>query len=194
MARKYTQNGRMMHVKFANLGDDDLLLDGFHGTENVSRLSVFHLDLLAELPLPGDLSFDKVLGQPVTAVFALPDGGTRSLAGIVRRFSRGVVYQGNYTWSKALGESEGIAQFYDAGYRNNRDLSFDKRILNFNRTHAFKSNGIWELPVGKGHAVLGNAGKLLNAVVGGWKVALPDDTLSQLKFMPPLSSYRRNTC
>ena len=88
-----------------------------------------------------------------------------------RRFSRGFVYQGNYTWSKALGESEGTAQFYDAGYRNNRDLSFDKRILNFNRTHAFKSNGIWELPVGKGRALLGNAGRLLNAVAGGWKVA-----------------------
>jgi hypothetical protein len=85
-----------------------------------------------------------------------------------KRFGRGIIYQGNYTWSKALGESEGTSQFYDTFYRNARDISFDKRILNYNRTHVFKSNGIWELPIGRNRALLRNANHLVNAIVGGW--------------------------
>jgi hypothetical protein len=88
-----------------------------------------------------------------------------------KRFSRGFVYQGNYTWSKAIGENEGTAQVYDTFYRNPRNLKFDKRIMNYNRTHIFKSNGIWELPVGRNRALLRNAKHLVNAVLGGWSLS-----------------------
>ena len=74
-----------------------------------------------------------------------------------RRFRRGWVYQGNYTWSKALGESEGTAQIYDTQYRTGQNRGFDKRLLTYNRTHVFKSNGIWELPVGRGKPLLKDA-------------------------------------
>ncbi len=58
-----------------------------------------------------------------------------------KRFGHGWVYQGSYTWSKALGESElGSTQTYDNNYRIPQNRSFDKRIMNFNRTNVFKSN------------------------------------------------------
>ena len=72
-----------------------------------------------------------------------------------KRFGHGWVYQGNYTWSKAMGENElGTTQYYDNTYRNPKNRSFDKRIMTFSRTHVFKSNGIWELPVGRGRSLL----------------------------------------
>ena len=40
MMGRYTQAGRLMRVKFANLGDDDLLLEKLDGTETISGLFV----------------------------------------------------------------------------------------------------------------------------------------------------------
>jgi hypothetical protein len=89
-----------------------------------------------------------------------------------KRFSKGFTYQGSYTLSKALGESElGTTQNYDNNYRNPRNRAFDKRIMTFSRTHVFKSNGIYELPFGKGRAMLHNANRLVYGVLGGWRVA-----------------------
>jgi hypothetical protein len=89
-----------------------------------------------------------------------------------KRFSNGWVYQGNYSWSKALGENElGTTQNYDNAYRNPLNRSFDKRIMTFNRTHVLKSNGIYELPFGHGRPMMANANRLIDGVLGGWKVS-----------------------
>lgn len=89
-----------------------------------------------------------------------------------KRFSRGWVYQGNYTWSKAIGENElGTTQYYDNAYRNPQNRAFDKRIMTFSRTHVFKSNGIWELPVGRNKQLLANVNRVVDGVVGGWKLS-----------------------
>ncbi|HTS24265.1 MAG TPA: TonB-dependent receptor [Bryobacteraceae bacterium] len=89
-----------------------------------------------------------------------------------KRFSKGFNYQGSYTWSKALGENElGSTQYYDNNYRNPQNRSFDKRIMTFNRTSVFKSNGIYELPFGKGRAMMRNANRVVDGILGGWKVS-----------------------
>src|SRR5579871_1709489 len=88
-----------------------------------------------------------------------------------KRFGHGWVYQGSYTFSKALGENElGGTQYYDNNYRNPQDRGFDKRIMTFNRTHVFKSNGISELPFGHGRAMMRNANRVVDGILGGWKV------------------------
>ena len=89
-----------------------------------------------------------------------------------KRFSHGFVYQGNYTWSKALGENElGSTQYYDNNYRNPQNRSFDKRIMTFSRTSVFKSNAVYELPFGHGRAMLRNANRLVDGALGGWKLS-----------------------
>jgi hypothetical protein len=89
-----------------------------------------------------------------------------------KRFSKGWVYQGSYTWSKALGENElGGTQYYDNNYRNPLNRSFDKRIMTFNRTNVFKSNAIYELPFGRGRSMMKNANRLVDGVFGGWKLS-----------------------
>lgn len=89
-----------------------------------------------------------------------------------KRFSHGWVYQGSYTWSKALGENElGGTQYYDNQYRNPQNRSFDKRIMTFSRTNVFKSNAIYELPFGHGRAMMKNANRLVDGVLGGWKLS-----------------------
>jgi len=89
-----------------------------------------------------------------------------------KRFSGGWVYQGSYVWSKALGQSElGSTQTYDNNYVDPFNRSADKRIMTFNRTNVFKSNGIYELPFGKDRRWMKTANRLVDGVLGGWKLS-----------------------
>jgi type VI secretion system secreted protein VgrG len=69
------------------LGTDVLLLRHFSGTESLSQLFLFELDMLADSTT--EIAFDQVLGQNVTVAITLPDSSTRFLNGIVSRFSQG---------------------------------------------------------------------------------------------------------
>jgi hypothetical protein len=56
------------------------------------------------------------------------------------------------------------------------DLSARNALLNYQRDttvpkHRIRWNWIVDLPVGKGKALLGNAGPLLNRIAGGWQIA-----------------------
>jgi type VI secretion system secreted protein VgrG len=69
------------------LGQDVLVLRGFEGHEEISRLFDFHVDLAADLK--DEVKFDKIIGQSVTVEMRLMDGDKRYFNGIVRRFSQG---------------------------------------------------------------------------------------------------------
>jgi type VI secretion system secreted protein VgrG len=82
----YSQAGRMLAVT-TPLGPDVLLLQQLSGTEAVSQLFHFELELLADSSQT--IAFDKILGQNVTAAITLPDGSKRYINGFVNRFSQG---------------------------------------------------------------------------------------------------------
>jgi hypothetical protein len=87
-----------------------------------------------------------------------------------KRFSQGYTLQGSYVFSKALGEDEGDSSTLQGNYRTLRDMGLDKRRMAFDRTHVFKTNGIYELPFGKGKPFGRNAGGFLDRLIGGWQV------------------------
>jgi type VI secretion system secreted protein VgrG len=87
----YTQAARPLSV-VTPLGQDALLLEELQGTEAVSELFHFRLDLLAAAGTP--VPFDKVLVQRVTALLAMPDGSRRYVNGIVNRFTEGPTVPG----------------------------------------------------------------------------------------------------
>ena len=68
------------------LGKDVLLLTGFRGSEAISQLFSFQLDLLAEVQ--SAVKFDGILGQDATVTLRLPNGEERYLNGIIKRFSQ----------------------------------------------------------------------------------------------------------
>ena len=83
---KYSQANRPMAVS-TPLGPDVLLLQQFSGSEFLSRLFRFQLEMLAESST--DIAFDQILGQSVTVTLQMPDGSSRYINGIVNRFSQG---------------------------------------------------------------------------------------------------------
>ncbi len=91
-----------------------------------------------------------------------------------RRFSKGLAFQANYTWSKALGDGldDGTDQFgFTTNFRTNRDRSIEKRRLRFDRTHVLKANAIYELPFGPNKRFLASARGILGKLVEGWEVS-----------------------
>jgi type VI secretion system secreted protein VgrG len=80
----YTQEGGLFKID-TPLGKDVLLLRGFKGTEGISRLFRFELDLLSE---ESSISFPDMVGKNVTISLKQPDGSYRYLNGIISRFAQ----------------------------------------------------------------------------------------------------------
>jgi Carboxypeptidase regulatory-like domain len=87
-----------------------------------------------------------------------------------KRFSRGLLVQANYTYSKALGEEEGADQEMVDSYRTLTDLSVEKRRLSFDVTHVFRSSGVYELPFGPGRKFLSSSRGFISRMVERWQV------------------------
>jgi type VI secretion system secreted protein VgrG len=82
----YTQDGRLISVE-TPLGKDVLLLQSFTGTEGLSKLFHYKLQLLSE---KADISPDKIVGQRVTISVLLKDETKkRYINGFVSSFTQG---------------------------------------------------------------------------------------------------------
>src|SRR5262249_37158601 len=69
------------------LGDDELLIAGFSGTEGLSRLFQYELELLAPVDKP--VAFQDVLGKGAVVAIDVPGGEPRHFHGIISRFAQG---------------------------------------------------------------------------------------------------------
>ena len=85
---EFTQDNRPLRIS-TPLGKDALLITGFSGQEEISRLFHFHVELAA--PLGQTIDFAALLGKTVSVQLDLAGGdiGTRLFHGIVTRFSQG---------------------------------------------------------------------------------------------------------
>lgn len=88
---------------------------------------------------------------------------------IRRRFSDGLYFQANYTYSRAMTDFEGS----QSNFAGLMDLGFGTTIekqRSFNDvTHVFKANGVYELPFGPGRR-WANWGGVAGKILGGWSV------------------------
>lgn len=82
----YQQAARPLTVT-TPLGPDKLLLVGLAGTEALSRLFRFRLELIATNET--EVDFARLLGKPLTAHVTAPGGAKRHFSGICCRFAQG---------------------------------------------------------------------------------------------------------
>ena len=87
---------------------------------------------------------------------------------IRRRFSGGLQFDANYTFGKTLTDFSGDVQNEFEPFLDMRNRGFDRRRANFDLKHNFNANGVYEIPMGTGRAVVseGPLGKILE----GWQV------------------------
>jgi hypothetical protein len=90
-----------------------------------------------------------------------------------RRFSGGLQFQADYTWSKAMGDAvdaQGNNQSDLTSHLTLRDRHADYRRSTQDQTQRFIANTIYELPFGHGKHFLSGANGTVDRIVGGFSV------------------------
>ena len=86
-----------------------------------------------------------------------------------RRFAHGLQLQANYTFSKELTNAQGTGQTRVEPLLDNLQPNLEISRSDFDQTHVFNLNAIYELPFGKGKMFM-NRGGVADWVLGGWQV------------------------
>ncbi|CAN5837298.1 hypothetical protein BH18ACI4_BH18ACI4_26200 [soil metagenome] len=115
-------------------------------------------------------------------------------AKVDKRFSSGYSFNSTYTWSKSIDEG---AEVFTLGQNhaflpNNLDFKANRGVSAFDVPHRWVTNGIVELPFGRGKRYW-NSGGLLDKVVGGWRFSGIFTLQSGLPFQPYTLAGRTNT-
>jgi hypothetical protein len=85
-----------------------------------------------------------------------------------RRFSKGLYFQANYTYSKVMTDYGGSQSQFQP-YQDNARPGIEKQRAPFDLTHGFKANFTYELPIGKGHKLFASDSRMLGLLVDGWQ-------------------------
>jgi hypothetical protein len=124
-------------------------------------------------------SWANIFFYPTLQYVGLPQGQSyyNSLVfHYVKRAGNGLFADVSYTLSKQQGDTfNNIGDSYDIGFnsiQNYGKLSEAAHTLSpYDQTHVVKGAVSYELPLGRGHRLLGNAGRVGNAIVSGWKIS-----------------------
>ena len=90
-----------------------------------------------------------------------------------KRPTHGLQFEASYTYSHALDDASsanlGSQSQGDFRYQNNPGLEYGN--ADFDVRHRFVLSYAYELPLGKGHAIGGNASGGWNQIIGNWQIA-----------------------
>lgn len=90
-----------------------------------------------------------------------------------KRLSAGLMFQADYTFSKALTDApdaQGNNQSTLENFRTFRDKRLDYRRSNDDQAHRFVANTLYDLPFGRGRRFLSGSNSFVNQAIGGWTV------------------------
>ena len=125
-------------------------------------------------------------------IYAAADEATSSynalVAKVQREFSNGLSLVVNYTWSKALTNTQQGGAPVGINERGTC-LSCDKGMAGFNIPQRLVASGVWDLPIGRGQKSLTDANRLTNAVVSGWTL----DTIATFSKGNPFTVLAANS-
>lgn len=96
-------------------------------------------------------------------------------AKLQRNFRNGLNLLVSYTWSKTITDADSIQPFFatllgQGGTQNPYNLKAEKAVSNQDVPNNFVVSYVYDLPVGRGKAFLSNTPRVVNAVIGGWRV------------------------
>ncbi len=97
-----------------------------------------------------------------------------------RRFEQGLDFGFSYTFSKSIDDMSidptGAATGGGLSTTNSRtptdihNWRLDRALSDFNNTHVFLANMLYEFPIGKGKRFAGSAPSWVNHIIGGWSM------------------------
>lgn len=88
-----------------------------------------------------------------------------------QRFSHGFTVLSSYSWSKSIDNGSGTRTTDGDSLlpSNSYDLKAERGLSAFDFRHRWTTSFLYELPFGKGKAMLGGANAFADALIGGWQ-------------------------
>ncbi len=94
------------------------------------------------------------------------------LVSLQKRFSQGLEFEVNYTYSKSLDNNSTVANTVSGGIVCDvSDPDVCRGQSDFDIRHLFNANYIYDLPFGRGRKFGGSVNKWVDAVIGGWTMS-----------------------
>lgn len=114
---------------------------------------------------------------------------------VTKRLTHGLSFDTNYVWSKFLDEADSSGWGSRAGtlqYQDPYDFHANYGPSNFDIRNAWKGSVIYNLPVGRGAQFLNN-NRLVDAVIGGWRVSATFQLQDGNPFTPTINGSLNNS-
>jgi hypothetical protein len=114
-----------------------------------------------------------------------------------RRFSRGLLLRGVYTFAKTLDDGDSLNQTTAGNapglVSNPLNLAADKGLATFNIEHEGVVNVLYELPFGRGQRFANGSSGFASAAISGWSVSSIVTAQTGFPFTPQLSYNPSNS-
>jgi hypothetical protein len=92
-----------------------------------------------------------------------------------QRLNHGLEFTVNYTYGKAMTNSLGNygldVNGFSGAFENYYNSSADDGLAGYDVTHNLSATGVYALPVGRGKEYLSSANRVVDEVIGGWKLS-----------------------
>jgi hypothetical protein len=158
-----------------NVGVEDQLTPNMLLTVLYSGSEGHHLEDGRNInqPPPGPGATQPRSPFPLYTTITLIESQTNSSynslqAKLERRFSGGLTFLANYTWSHFIDNAEPVLDTSGAGIQNNYNLAGERGNSNYDVRQRFVTSAAYELPVGPGKRFLPNG--WASKVLGGWQL------------------------
>ncbi|MBI4903330.1 MAG: TonB-dependent receptor [Acidobacteria bacterium] len=122
----------------------------------------------------GIRAYPQVSGNSTVQVYGSPRGFSfyNSLQlSVSRQMSKGLSVYGNFVWSKALTNTTSSMAGNNSAPFDYYNLQLEKTFTNGDVPRALKVTFFYDLPFGRGKALLGTAPRVVNHLIGGWSLS-----------------------
>ncbi len=92
-------------------------------------------------------------------------------AQLQKRFTNGLTYLVSYTLSRTMSNTDSGFGSFNGGALNTYDQKAEYQIASNDQTHLVTVSGVYELPIGPHHAILGSNNAVNRLVAGGWQLS-----------------------
>jgi hypothetical protein len=88
-----------------------------------------------------------------------------------QRFNHGFTFLSSFNFGKSIDNGSSLRpELGEGGTRNPNNTSDIRGLSSFDFRRRWANSFLYEMPIGRGRALLGNANPVLNAVVSGWQI------------------------
>jgi hypothetical protein len=102
-----------------------------------------------------------------------------------RRLSHGLLFEFNWTWAKGIDD---VGTALNVSALDVQNLGRDRADSDYVRRHTIHLNFTWEVPVGRGQALLANAPRWVDMAAGGWRLSGIWTRYSGMRFTPTINN------